>query len=134
MAPRPGETIPAMTSRRSSSVPWTVIVAVSVGVVALGVLLLLRSHSAEPGPEPSLAAPLGSSSGLSMEALLAAPATSGGLGSEPEQVRAQLLSKRALADAIGVAKPLMSNTVGRLDVGSALLAVWASRSLTWETL
>src|SRR2546427_519989 len=114
MAPRPGETDPAMTSRRSPSVPWTLVVAAAAGVAVLGVVLALRARSSEPGPEP-LASPAASSSGLSLDALLAAPASSGGLSVESDQARGQILSKRSLADAIALARPLMTNTVGRID-------------------
>jgi hypothetical protein len=48
--------------------------------------------------------------------------------------REEVLAKHTLADAIGATRPFMSNTVGRLDSGAALLSLWCSRSLTWESL
>jgi hypothetical protein len=46
----------------------------------------------------------------------------------------QVLAKASLPDAIAVERPQMTNTVGKLDVGSALLALWASKNLGWEAL
>jgi hypothetical protein len=68
-----------------------------------------------------------------LEALLEAPAGSAGAGeSDPSKVH--ILSKTSLAEAITAARPMMSNAVGRLDLGSALLAVWASKNLSWREL
>ncbi len=125
--------MPAMSSRRSH-VPWNIVIVAALGIAALGLLLLVRSRAAEPGPDPSIA-PSGSPSGISaLEAILATPPASGAPGLDTDHPKGQILSKTALADAIGVARPLMTNTVGRLDMGSAVLSIWASRSLTWEAL
>jgi hypothetical protein len=68
-----------------------------------------------------------------LEALLEAPAGSAGVGeSDPSKVH--ILSKTSITEAITAARPLMSNAVGRLDLGSALLAVWASKNLSWREL
>ena len=74
------------------------------------------------------------SSVSSLEALLAGPTGSSGAPVDSTQIRAHILSTTRLSDAIGVARPLMANTVGRLDMGSAVLALWASKSLTWDDL
>lgn len=52
----------------------------------------------------------------------------------PGEARRLILSKTALQDAIDVARPQMTNSVGRIDSGSALLALWAAGNLTWDAL
>ncbi|HVW28370.1 MAG TPA: hypothetical protein VHC69_23565 [Polyangiaceae bacterium] len=117
-----------MTSRRSRGTPWTLIIVGVVGLVAVGGFLFLRLRSQGALGDPSAA---GSGSSVSeLEALLDAPAGSAGI--DPQQ--AHILSKTSLADAIEAARPMMSNTVGRLDLGSAMLAMWASKNLSWQAL
>jgi len=100
-------------------------------VVVLGGFLALRARSQEPTADPSTAA---APSGVAaLEALLESPSGSAAPGeSDPSKVH--ILSKTSLTDAIAVARPMMSNTVGRLDVGSALLAMWSSKNLSWHAL
>ena len=130
MATRPGETMPAMSSRRSRSTPWTLIVVGGVGIVIVAGFLILRARSPEPTADPSLA---GSGSAVSeLQALLDSPAGSATSAVDPS--KSHVLSKTSLGDAIEAARPLMSNTIGRLDVGSALLAMWASKNLSWQAL
>ncbi|HEX3598280.1 MAG TPA: hypothetical protein VHU80_24400, partial [Polyangiaceae bacterium] len=103
-----------------------------VGVILVGGLLVLRSRGQATMADPSIAA--GSSSAAELEALLAAPAGSTGFEGEADPAKSKILSKTSLEEAIAVARPMMSNTVGRLDVGSAQLAMWASKSLSWQAL
>ncbi len=126
-----GETIAPMSQRRSRSAPWGLAVAVVIGaVLVLGGFFAVRAHSRDT-VDPSASA----SAASALEALLAAPAATGaGASSDPARSRDLILSKKTLADAIAVARPLMVNTVGRVDTGSALFALWASRGLTWEAL
>jgi hypothetical protein len=103
----------------------------ALGVVVLGGFLALRARSQEPTADPSTAA---APSGVAaLEALLESPAGSAAPGeSDPSKVH--ILSKTSLTEAIQAARPSMSNTVGRLDVGSALLTIWASKNLSWRAL
>jgi hypothetical protein len=128
MATLPEETIAAMSQRPASSFPWVPVVGGLLVIVVLGGFFVVRAHSADSsaGASPSAASDL--------EALLASPAGSGTAALDLGDPRGQVLAKSSLADAIGVARPLMANTIGRLDVGSALLSLWASRALTWEAL
>src|SRR5215208_4786414 len=109
-----------MSSRRPRTFPVGLVAVGAVGVVVLGGFLALRARSQEPTADPSTAA--AAPSGVAaLEALLEAPAGSAASGeSDPSKVH--ILSKTSLTDAIAVARPMMSNTVGRLDVGSALVA------------
>src|SRR5690349_12864485 len=132
MAEGPGETMPAMTSRRRRDVPWNVLGVGAAVLIALAVYLVMRSRAQEPTADPSTAAP-GASNAESLEALLATPSGSPAR-SEGAPTESQILSKNSLADAIAFARPMMTNTVGRLDVGSATLAVWAAKNLTWQGL
>src|SRR5215471_15230931 len=113
MARRSGETMPPMSSRRPRSFPVGLVVIAALGVVVLGGFLALRARSADPSADPSTAA--APSSVAALEALLEAPAGSAG-ESDPSKVH--ILSKTSLAEAITAARPMMSNAVGRLDVGS----------------
>lgn len=123
--------MPPMSSRRPRSFPVGLVVVAALGVVVLGGFLALRARSADPSADPSTAA--APSAVGALEALLEAPAGSAGAG-ESDPSRIQILSKTSLAEAIAAARPLMSNAVGRLDLGSALLAVWASKNLSWREL
>jgi hypothetical protein len=121
--------MPAMTSRRSRGTHWTLIIVGVVGLVALGGFLFLRLRSQGALGDPSAA---GSGSSVSdLEALLDSPAGSAG-ALDPS--KSHVLSKTSLPDAIEAARPMMSNTVGRLDLGSAMLAMWASKNLSWQAL
>ena len=122
--------MPPMSSSRPRSFPVGLVVVAALGVVVLGGFLAFRARSADPSADPSTAA--APSSVAALEALLEAPAGSAAGESDPSKVH--MLSKTSLAEAITAARPLMSNTVGRLDVGSALLAVWASKNLSWREL
>ncbi len=46
----------------------------------------------------------------------------------------QIMSQPSLEKAIAVAKPQMSDTLDKLDEGSALLTLWASKYLSWDDL
>jgi hypothetical protein len=119
-----------MAQRHSRSIPRGLLVAVAAGVVVLGTALVFRSRGTDSS---SVASPSGSASGeTSLEALLAASATPEQF--DPSQPKGQILGKTSLADAIAVATPLMTNTAGRLDPGSALLSLWAAEHLTWNAL
>jgi hypothetical protein len=104
-----------------------------VGVVIIAGILILRARGQEPSADPSTASS-SPSSVAELEALLESPAGSAGLGGDTDPAKSQILSKTSLPDAIAVARPMMSNTVGRLDVGSAQLAMWASKFLSWQAL
>lgn len=115
-----------MAEARSSKLLLSAFVVVIVAAVSIVVVVLvLRSRSTESG----LASALGSST---LDELLAAPSASGGLDSSGS--RGVILEKASLKDAIEVARPRMENTVQRLDVGSALLTLWASKKLTWDAV
>jgi hypothetical protein len=123
--------MPPMNSRRGRGTPWTLIIAGAVGLVILGGFLFLRMRAQEANAEAGAAA--GSASSVAeLEALLDSPAGSAAVGADPG--KNHILSKTSLPDAIEAARPLMNNTVGRLDVGSALLAMWASKNLSWQAL
>jgi hypothetical protein len=104
-------------------------------VVVLGSVVALRARSADPAPEPARGMAASSTSALldslADHALPVAPSSTPASAGES---RRQILSKTTLDDAIAVARPQMVNTVGRVDTGSALLAVWAAGHLTWEML
>lgn len=121
--------MPPMSSRRPRSFPVGLVVVGALGVVVLGGFLALRARSQEPTADPSTAP----SSVAALEALLESPAASAASG-ESDPTKVHILSKTSLTDAIAAARPMMSNTVGRLDVGSALLAIWASKNLSWQAL
>jgi hypothetical protein len=123
--------MPPMSSRRPRTFPVGLVAVGALGVVVLGGFLAVRARSQEPSADPSTAA---APSGVAaLEALLESPAGSAASGeSDPSKVH--ILSKTSLTDAIAVARPMMSNTVGRLDVGSALLAMWSSKNLSWRAL
>ncbi|HEX4334831.1 MAG TPA: hypothetical protein VH062_02890 [Polyangiaceae bacterium] len=122
-----------MSSRRPRGTPWNLIVVGVVGVVVVVGLLALRARGQEPSADPSTAA-ASASSAADLEALLDSPANSAGLGGDSDPAKSKILGKTSLPDAIAVARPLMSNTIGRLDVGSAQLAMWASRYMSWQAL
>jgi hypothetical protein len=103
-----------------------------VGLVIVGGFLFLRLRSQDSNAEPSASA-LPASSVAELEALLDSPAGSATVGSADPR-NSHIMSKTSLPDAIDAARPMMSNTVGRLDVGSALLAMWASKNLSWQAL
>src|SRR5215813_1999067 len=132
MAGGPGETMPAMTSRRQRDVPWNVLGVGAAVLIAGAAYLVMRGRAQEPTADPSTAAP-GASNVESLEALLATP-SGYPVQTEGDPAQAQILSKNSLAEAIAFARPMMTNTVGRLDVGSAILAVWAAKNLTWQGL
>ncbi len=100
------------------------VVAVAVGAAALG------CKSSDSSPAPSSAS---SGSPLS-DMFLAGSAPAASTVAPPTGLREQILGKANITDAIAVARPLMTNTVGRLDPGSALLSLWASDRLTWDAL
>lgn len=117
-----------MSEARSSKIFLSAFIAVVVMAVSIVVVVLvLRSRG---GNEGGLNAALGSASAL--EELLAAPGASGTTAATG--TRGLILEKAALKDAIEVARPRMENTVSRLDVGSALFGIWASKRLTWDAL
>jgi hypothetical protein len=122
-----------MTSRRSRGTPWALlIIAGAVGLVIIGGFVVLRMRSQGSSADPGAAA--GSASSVAeLEALLESPAGSAA-ASVADPRKNHILSKASLPDAIEVARPMMSNTVGKLDVGSALLAMWASKNLSWQAL
>jgi hypothetical protein len=126
-------------SRTSRKVPWGIVGLTTGAVVVLGSVLALRARSADPAPEPSTAKGAGSAVGI--DSVLGGPdndvAPTGSVGSTPVlagDVRSQVLGAKSLTDAVAVARPFMVNTVGRVDSGSALLALWASGNMTWEAL
>jgi hypothetical protein len=116
-----------MAEARSSKLFLSAFIAAIVAAVSIiVVVLVVRSRGSESG----LTAALGSSS--SLEELLAAPSSSSGSGATG--TRGLILEKASLKDAIEVARPRMENTVSRLDVGSALLTLWASKKMTWDAI
>jgi hypothetical protein len=118
-----------MAEVRSSKLLLSVFVAVIVLAVSIVVVVLvLRSRGSN---EPNLNTALGSASAL--EDLLAAPIPSTAAARETGS-RGLVVEKASLKDAIEVARSRMENTVSRVDVGSALLAIWASKKLTWDAL
>ncbi len=124
--------MPAMSSRRPRSTPWTLIVVGAVGIVIIAGIVILRSRGQEPTADPSTASSAPSSA-AELEALLESPAGSASPG-DLDPTKSNILTKTSLTDAIAAARPMMNNTVGRLDVGSALLAMWASKNLSWAAL
>lgn len=64
---------------------------------------------------------------------LAAPLGSALLGSGTV-TSAQIMSEPTLDKAIAAAKPQMDDTLDKLDEGSALLTLWASKYLSWDDL
>ena len=123
--------------RRTRTVPWGIVGLTSGAVVVLGSVVALRARSADPAAEPAgsiaaSASPIGAVP-TTADLALPAPVTSTVL-TPPTEARRQILSKTSLEDAIAVARPQMVNTVGRLDTGSALLALWAVGHLSWDML
>jgi hypothetical protein len=113
-------------------VPWQFIVVGVIGLVVVGGFFAMRARAQDPSADPSTAA--SASAGVaSLETILEAPGTSNG-GGDSDPAKRQILAKTSVADAIEMARPMMSNTVGRLDLGSALLAIWASKNLTWSAI
>jgi hypothetical protein len=118
-----------MADARPSKLLLSAFVAVIVAAASIViVVLVVRSRPADN--QGGLNAALGSAS--SLEDLLAAPAPS--VVARETGSRGQVLEKASLQDAIALAKPRMENTVSRIDVGAALLAIWASKKLTWDSL
>ncbi len=124
--------MPPMNSRRSRGSSWTLLIVGAVGLVIAGGFVVLRMRSQESNAD-SAAAAASASSVAELEALLDSPAASAVAGSADPR-KNHILSKASLPDAIEVARPMMNNTVGKLDVGSALLAMWASKNLSWQAL
>ncbi len=98
-----------------------------LAVAAVGVAARYHAgaDSAAPAPSASAYAAL-SADPLGSLDLPADPAT-------PADVSAEL-KRTTLADAITAAKPHMSDTRDQLDEGSAMLAMWAAKNLTWSAL
>jgi hypothetical protein len=101
-----------------------VVLAASIVIV----VLVVRSRTNDN--QGGLNAALGSAA--SLDDLLAAPAPS--IAARDLGSRGVILDRAGLKDAIAVARPRMENTVTRVDVGAALLAIWASKKLTWNAL
>jgi len=117
-----------MAEARSSKLLVSALVVAIVAAVSIAVVVVvLRSQASNDSGSNGA---LGSASAL--EELLAAPGPSG-LGSS-SGLRAVIIDKASLKDAIEVARPRMENTISRLDVGAALFAIWASKKLTWDAL
>ncbi len=95
-------------------------------VLAIGFLGYLRSAYG-PG-----AAPDGSAS--ASPSALAAPLGSALLGDGGTVLPSQMASEPTLAKAIAITKPEMDDTLDKLDEGSALLALWASKYMSWDDL
>jgi hypothetical protein len=126
-----GETIDGMSRRQQQyqNVPWGLLVGAGALVVIAAVAFLIRSRITASADPMVGGAPAGSAA---LDSLLGGAAPS---GDTPSSVpREQILGKALLPDAIAAARPQMQNTIGRLDGGSALLALWASRHLTWAGL
>jgi hypothetical protein len=126
-----GETIDGMSRRQQQyqNVPWGLLIGAGALVVIVAAVFLIRSRITASA-DPVVAAPAGSAA---LDSLLSGGAAP--LGDSPASVpREQILGKALIPDAIAAARPLMKNTIGRLDGGSALLALWASRHLTWAGL
>ncbi len=104
------------------------VTAVVLAASLLIVVLVVRSRATEN--QGGLNAALGSASAL--DELLAAPASS--VAARDTGSRGVILEKATLKDAIAVARPRMENTITRVDVGAALLSIWASKKLTWDAL
>jgi hypothetical protein len=130
MAKGVGETIGRMSRRRYQNVPWGLLIGGGALVAAIAAFFLIRSHvtaSADPVLAP---APAGSAALDSLLSGGSAPSRD----TPPSAPREQMLGKALLPDAIAAARPQMKNTIGRLDPGSVLLSLWASRHLTWAAL
>jgi hypothetical protein len=116
-----------MSEARSSKVFLNAFIAVVVVAVSIVVVVLVvKSRGNADGSNAALA------SASALEELLAAPGASG--AAVASGTRGLILEKASLKDAIEVARPRMENTVSRLDVGSALLGIWASKKLRWDAL
>lgn len=104
---------------------WIVGGAVAA-VLAVGFLGYLRSaYGPSVGPDGSASA---------SPSALAAPLGSGLLGGSAVASPAQIMSQPSLDKAIATAKPEMDDTLDKLDEGSALLTLWASKYLGWDDL
>lgn len=113
--------------------PSKLLLSTFVAVVVLAasifiIVLVVRSKTTDS--QGGLNAALGSASPL--DDLLATPPPSA-IATDTGS-RGLILAKATLKDAIAVARPRMENTVTRVDVGSAFLALWASKRLTWDAL
>jgi hypothetical protein len=118
-----------MAEARPSKFLLSTFVAVVVLAASIFVIVLVVQSKTNDN-QGALNAALGSASAL--DDLLAAPAPSATASDTGS--RGLILSKATLKDAIAVARPRMENTVTRVDVGAALLALWASKKLTWDAL
>lgn len=89
----------------------------------------------EKGPRDALIAPALPGSVIPEAVALpsAAPESPPAAAARPAP-RPTLLDEKSLAEATELARPFMQNTVGKLDEGSALLALWATEHLTWTDL
>jgi len=122
--------MPTMSTRRPRRTPWTLIIVGGVGlVIAAGLVVMRLRQQASMADGSGLS---GVSSAGDLEALLESPSGSAAGAVDPSENH--VMSKTSLTDAIEAARPMMSNTVGRLDVGSAVLAMWASKNLSWQAL
>lgn len=124
-----------MVSRRGSGSRITPLVGavVAAGMLLAGGFALLRAKARYAA---NAAAPIPSAERV-LEGLLGEPASesasaSAGGGAEPPGGR--IADSASLKEAIALSRPRMANSVGRLDPGSALLALWASQHLEWDAL
>lgn len=104
-------------------------IAVTAGMLLAGTFAILRTRGRDPGN--GSAGPTASAEHVLEGLLSGAP--------EPSSSATGMAGKRvpdgaSLKEAIEFARPHMTNSVGRLDVGTALLALWASQHLEWDSL
>jgi hypothetical protein len=110
---------------------WRIVGPAAAVTVVTGAALYFHAvYDAATAPAASASAVASAIAALGSADAAALPAAPGTDPQAPKDV----LKKSTLADAIAFAKPFMSDTIDRLDEGSALLALWSSQHLTWAEL
>lgn len=118
-----------MTERASRGISPILGIAVTAGMLLAGAFAILRTRARDTGTSTTAAS---ASAEHVLEGLLSGtPEPSSSAQGTPGK---RIPDGASLKDAIEVARPHMTNTVGRLDAGTALLALWASQHLDWDSL
>jgi hypothetical protein len=113
-------------ARPTLIVGGAVVLVVGAGAVAYQ---LRASADSSPAASASQEALTSATSATTPASTSTASPTVAVSNASADQARAAILTKATLHDAIETARPFMESTTGRLDVGSALLTLWASKHL-----
>lgn len=116
-----------MTDRGSRGISPILGIVVTAGMLLAGAFAILRTRGRDAGTAPGAASAEHVLEGLLSGAPEPSSSATGGAGK-------RVPDGASLKEAIEFARPHMTNSVGRLDIGTALLALWASQHLEWDSL